>query len=660
MATIVYLDIDDEITTAASRIRSATEPKVALVLSPGSRIATSRMNFRLLAREALERNRGLSIVAADPATQSIAASAGLPIFASVAEFEASIAPPAPPPPADEGPAEAVEDGERPDEGVPGRRRRASKAAALGAAGAATAGAAGTAAEAAAGAAGAATAGTTGAVSAGAPGPVVGASSPQGSEPSADLADAGSVAQVVPAATSTESQAGAGATSTDVTAIEPRARSGAATLPVIAAGRVEGRGIGRGRLLALGTAIAIVVVVAFLAATILPSASVVVVPRPVAVGPVELVVRADPDAPGVDESAGVIPAARLSHGFEASGTFTATGKRVVQTKAKGTLRWTNCDPTKAYTIPSGTIAKTPGGVGFATNDAAFLPVAIIQSGNVLQCQSKDVGATAVTAGPSGNVAAGTVTVAPAKYNAIVIEVTNPEAMSGGKRDEFTRISQKDLNAALAQLTKQISDDYIAWLKSPDELAAGTTAFPKTGQLSEPVPAPDPTTLVNDEQESFDLAMTASGSVVAVDTSLVKQVAENRVGSSVPTDHTLVAGSVAVTLRTGTNNGEIVDFQVTASALAIPVLDPDQLRAEIKGKTVDEAHLILSKYGPSLIETWPDWVTTIPTLDFRLELAVRPEATPGAVASPAPSSAPPSSAPSATQTSPAPEPTGSPSP
>ena len=89
MATILYLDVDDEITTAAARIRGAADKTVAIVLPAGSRLATSRINFRLLAREGLERNRVLSIVAADPAARAIAASAGLPVYASVAEFEGS-------------------------------------------------------------------------------------------------------------------------------------------------------------------------------------------------------------------------------------------------------------------------------------------------------------------------------------------------------------------------------------------------------------------------------------------------------------------------------------------------------------------------------------------------------------------------------------------
>ena len=86
-AGIVYLDVDDEITSAAQRIRSSTATQVALVVPYGSRIATSRMNFRLLSREAIVSNRRLSIVSGDAASRALAASAGLPVFASVSEYE---------------------------------------------------------------------------------------------------------------------------------------------------------------------------------------------------------------------------------------------------------------------------------------------------------------------------------------------------------------------------------------------------------------------------------------------------------------------------------------------------------------------------------------------------------------------------------------------
>ncbi len=88
MAAIVYLDIDDEITSAAARLRALEERRVALVLPPGSRLATSRINFRLLAREAEVRSKTLEIVTGDPSARALAASAGLPTHVSVAAFEA--------------------------------------------------------------------------------------------------------------------------------------------------------------------------------------------------------------------------------------------------------------------------------------------------------------------------------------------------------------------------------------------------------------------------------------------------------------------------------------------------------------------------------------------------------------------------------------------
>src|ERR1035437_3663685 len=86
---IYYLDVDDEITSAAARIRDSSDSRIALVLSGGSRVATSRINFRLLAREAKHRNKRLAIIAADPSVQSVARSAELPVYANVGEYERS-------------------------------------------------------------------------------------------------------------------------------------------------------------------------------------------------------------------------------------------------------------------------------------------------------------------------------------------------------------------------------------------------------------------------------------------------------------------------------------------------------------------------------------------------------------------------------------------
>lgn len=91
MASIVYLDAEDEITTAAARIRDAGAPRVGMVVPFASRVATSRINFRLLAREAQDAGCRLDIVAPDASARALAASAGLPVFSSVGEYEAALA-----------------------------------------------------------------------------------------------------------------------------------------------------------------------------------------------------------------------------------------------------------------------------------------------------------------------------------------------------------------------------------------------------------------------------------------------------------------------------------------------------------------------------------------------------------------------------------------
>ena len=94
LSHLVYLDVDDEITSAAARIRSTEADRITLVLPYGSRLATSRINFRLLAREAAARGKQLDIVCADASARALAAAAGLPVHASVAAFEAKIRLPA--------------------------------------------------------------------------------------------------------------------------------------------------------------------------------------------------------------------------------------------------------------------------------------------------------------------------------------------------------------------------------------------------------------------------------------------------------------------------------------------------------------------------------------------------------------------------------------
>ena len=212
-----------------------------------------------------------------------------------------------------------------------------------------------------------------------------------------------------------------------------------------------------------------------------------------VGPIDVTVRADPAATTVDEAAGVIPAATVDVPVDVSGEFAATGKRTVSTPATGGVRWKNCDPSASYTIPRGTIVRTSGGIAFTIDEAVFLPVAVISGTGTnlgLKCQTSEVAITAVKEGPAGNVDARTIRIVPARYNRTLITVTNPAATTGGTKEEFTRVSKKDVDAALATLDEDLKAQFQAALESPEGVPAGATVFPETAVLGEAAPTVDP--------------------------------------------------------------------------------------------------------------------------------------------------------------------------
>ena len=579
MPTIVYVDNDDEITSAAARIRATDAGPVALVVPSGSRLSTSRINFRLLAREAQTRGRRLSIVAADGGTRALAASAGLPVFGSVAEFESSTgegtagegtAPAVLPAIAPALPAAAVP---RPRPALPPARVPPDASA------------------------------TPPVV----PPPVVVNPPWQVEPPRPPTLSASSAATVV--------------------------------IPAPAADRRR-LPVGRPALAVALAALALALVVLGVAAYLfLPSATITVTPRREPIGPQSLSVRADPAATTSDASAGVVPAQRLTFDVAASDTFAVKGRRIEETKATGTVTFRSKDPTRENRIASGSVVSTSAGVRFRTTSNVILPRATFVGLTVIPGE-RSVKVEALKGGPEGNVAANAITVIPQNEDPILTDVRNRAPTTGGTRQEFPRIDQADVDAAVAQLTKQLGQDFETTIAEPTRIPAGLTAFPETKSLADPTSAVDPATLIGKEVDSFDLQMTSSGSVVAVDESLVTALVGERIRATVSGGHRLVDGSVQSEVGQPTVDGQIVTFPVIVRAAQAQVLDAATLLARVKGKPVPQARAALEPFGDVQVSVWPDWVTSIPTIEGRIQVRIvgpgsSPPASPATSGSPSPS-------------------------
>ena len=310
----------------------------------------------------------------------------------------------------------------------------------------------------------------------------------------------------------------------------------------ACGRTGRRRGVSGRAVAVGVVLLLLLGAGAVAAvTVLPTADITVTPRIETIGPIEFSVTADPAATTVDPEAGVIPATTVQVPVTVSGEFPATGTKVVREKATGGVRFTNCDPSSAYTIPSGSVVSTRSGIGFELDEAVFLPVAGISGSppNVsVRCSTSEVAVTAAKSGPDGNVGAGEIRVVPARYNRNLVRVTNPSATTGGSREEFPEVTQQDVDAAIAKLDEDALAQFQADLDDPATLPEGTTVFPETAVIGELTPDVDPTTLVEQQVETFTLSLSGAGSAQAVDASPIEAIAAQRLEDAIGEGYELV--------------------------------------------------------------------------------------------------------------------------
>jgi Baseplate J-like protein len=596
---IAYLDIEDEITTAVGRLRASDDVRVALVLPPGSRIATSRINFRLLAREARERSRLLAIVTPEASVRAVAVSAGLPAYAAVSDYEAALAQGSV-----ESPAEttAPPGGGRPPTGSPPTSAMAEALAA---------------------------------------GDVEAALERTRVMPASQQPAGGEGISVPPTV-------GGGARSRIVD------RLNLPDLPV-RGGVVRERGSGIGRWgPILGVLVVLLALVGFGAYIVLPSATITITPQSQVLGPVTLTVVADPAATAVDPTTLVVPAQTVTFPLSANDSFPTTGTKVSETKATGTVTFQNYDTGRSVSIPGGVVVNTSAGVGFATDARLTIPRAQIIGRKTIVPGQANVQITATKAGTAGNVPANAITVVPQGYDPTLIAVFNSQATSGGTHTETAIVAQADYDNAVTALTARLETQMRNDLADPSQVPAGLTLFPATAQMGTVSADTAAKDVVGTAAANLTLTLSATATATAVDQSQLAPLAETRLKSQVPSGYQLFSGSITTTVGDGTVEGTRVSFPVQARAAIWKPVDTAGLLAEVKGKTVAQARQLLAPLGSVSISLWPSWVDTIPTLDQRLSLTVgqpvKPtsssSASPVSTSSPTPSSfatATPSSSP-----------------
>jgi hypothetical protein len=366
-----------------------------------------------------------------------------------------------------------------------------------------------------------------------------------------------------------------------------------------------------------------VVVAALGFLLLPSASIALTPRQEPIGPIPLTIAADPTATAVDAANSVVPAIRLDVPAEASKTFTTTGRKVDEASAAGSVTFENYNTGGSNTVRAGSIVSTEGGIRFKTQAAITLPpAALVPTTPVtVQPSRRSVAVTAVKPGTEGNVPANSIRAVPQGENPQLLKVNNPNPTTGGVHTETPQITKPEVDKAIVELQKALQASFDAAVAAGAGAPAGTQLFPATASPGTPTFSVDPTSLVGQAVDTFDLGATATGTIIAVDPSPIRSIAEARLTSAVGADRQLVEGSVQIDVGSGSvgEDGQVT-FEATARATRVMVVDPAQLRALVKGRTAADAEAALAPFGAARVSLWPAWVTTVTGIDARLSVSI----------------------------------------
>jgi hypothetical protein len=581
MATTIFLESDDEITAAVARIRGLKEPEAIVVISRASRIGTSRINFKLLAREAHAHGINLVAVSDEPTVRALAVSAGLPAYDTVA-----------------GAHDALDQFRRQDEQLARHAGRPP-----------------------------------------------GAPRPRQSPPQAQSATDGGAAAVIDraqgdAAAGRRRPAGErGSVSADerrsVSANERRPAPAAERtqiLPIPSAPterdraqpeererrRAHRRRVPLMPLLMAGLIVALVGGGLYVAYLYLPTATITLRPASQPLGPLEVRVTADPSVAVVDAEAGVIPAERLQLQLTVGGEFPATGVEVSRSPATGTVRFQSENTLFDVPIPAGTVVATDDEIEFETLATVTVPRASFQTGPT----RTTVEVRARAEGPRGNVAAGAISQLPADLAAALISVTNPRPTSGGARADVAVVAQEDYDLALEELSEQLTSELDAQLADPSTTPRGLTLFPTTARMSQPRTMPPADELVGVAAESFTLELVADATVLAVNEALVEQVAAERLRGSVDPGAVIVGEGINVERGAGLPLGTTVLYRAMVEARVYREPDRQALLEQIRGRTVSQAQAILNEHGSAEITIWPDVVDRVPEQVARISLTILP--------------------------------------
>jgi hypothetical protein len=196
------------------------------------------------------------------------------------------------------------------------------------------------------------------------------------------------------------------------------------------------------------------------------------------------------------------------------------------------------------------------------------------------------------------------------------VENPEPTAGGVDTTGPEITQADVDAAVASLGDAVAAEV------SEALGSGTDLV-----WADAVLAPEPAIEGIDglattrDQPEVEIRGTVAYDRLSVERATVLERAEAQLAADAatrPEGHDPVPAATRVTIGTARVEGDLLTVAVSVSGASAPRPDPDSVLERVRGRSVAEAEAALEELGSATVELWPGWVTSVPELDWRIDL------------------------------------------
>jgi hypothetical protein len=234
-------------------------------------------------------------------------------------------------------------------------------------------------------------------------------------------------------------------------------------------------------------------------------------------------------------------------------------------------------------------------------------------------------TAAAIGEAANVPAGAIDTVVDRGTAAMLRgfpnnssrlVENPEPTAGGLDTTGPEITQADVDTALEALNEDLAAQVADALGLDSDLvSANAVAVP--GPAIEGL---DGLVGTRDQPEA-EISGTLAYDRLSVERATVIERAEELLASdaaAMPQGHDVVPAATDVTIGTARVEGDVLWVVVSVTGASAPRPNPDGVLERVRGRSPAEAEAALDELGDVSVDLWPGWVTTVPELDWRIDL------------------------------------------